>query len=34
MAEGNISQELILKNIGEARNYFLEEIQQKGFAQL
>ena len=34
MIEGNISQELILKNIDDARNYFLEEIQQKGIAQL
>ena len=28
MAEENISQEFRLKNIDEARNYFLEEIKQ------
>ena len=29
MVEENISQEFILKNIAETRNYFLEEIEQK-----
>ena len=28
MAEGNILQELRLKNIGETRNYLIEEINQ------
>ena len=28
MAEENISQEFILKNINKTRNYFLEEIKQ------
>ena len=28
MVEENISEEFILKNIGETRNYFLEEIKQ------
>ena len=28
MVEENISQEFRLKNIDEARNYFLEEIEQ------
>ena len=29
MVEENICQEFILKNIGETRNYFLEEKKQK-----
>ena len=28
MVEENISQELILKNIDKARNYFIEETKQ------
>ena len=28
MSEGNISQEIRLKNIDETRNYFIEEINQ------
>ena len=29
MVEENISQKFRLKNIGETRNYFLEEIKKK-----